>query len=95
MQESFNPTNAIVLVNQLSALSSNAIASDPLRGYTGMTTYSSDLNALKTFITSRYIYLMNHGRHKRARFCLALPPWEVLRQVHLHPDVRRWRSWRW
>jgi len=57
LQEWFNPTNAIALVDQFSLLSSNAIAADPYRGYTSMTTYSSDLTALKLFITNRYNYL--------------------------------------
>jgi hypothetical protein len=61
LAEWFNPTNAIALVNQFVNVSSNAIAADPYRGYTGMSTYSSDLTALKSFITNRYNYLRTHA----------------------------------
>jgi len=64
LRESFNPANTIALINQFASLSSNAIASDPFRGYTSMTTYSTDLNALKTFISNRYNYLVNHAELK-------------------------------
>jgi spore coat protein CotH len=61
LAEWFNPTNAIALVNQFVSVSSNAIYADPLKGYTGMTTYTTDLTALKTFITNRYTYLKAHA----------------------------------
>lgn len=57
LAEWFNPANAVALVNQFHKLSVDAIASDPFRGYTGMTTYTNDLRALKTFITNRWLYL--------------------------------------
>ena len=61
LQEWFNPTNAIALVNQFAGLSSNAIAADPYRGYTGMTAYVNDLTALKSFITNRYRFLTTNS----------------------------------
>jgi hypothetical protein len=57
LQESFNPTNAVALVDQFHRLSADAIASDPFRGYASMTTYTNDVLALKRFITNRWRYL--------------------------------------
>ena len=41
-----------------------AIASDPKKCYTGMTTYTNDMNALKSFIQQRYGFLTNHAELK-------------------------------
>lgn len=56
LHEWFNPTNAIALVDQFVSVSSNAIYSDPIKGFT-MAAYSGEVNALKTFITNRWRYL--------------------------------------
>ncbi|HOY59542.1 MAG TPA: CotH kinase family protein, partial [Verrucomicrobiota bacterium] len=61
LDENFNPANMEALVNQYSALSLAAIAADPKKGYTSMSTYTSDLAALKSFVTNRYRYLTNHA----------------------------------
>jgi len=57
LEEWFNPTNAIALVEHFHRLSVSAIAADPYRGYANMSTYTNDLVALKTFITNRWLYL--------------------------------------
>jgi hypothetical protein len=56
ISEWFNPTNAIALINQFATISSNAIAADPLKGFT-MTTYANEVRSLKTFVTNRWRYL--------------------------------------
>jgi hypothetical protein len=60
LQEYYNPTVMIPLINQYSALSVADIAADTKKGYT-MTSYTNDLNALKTFIRTRHAFLTNHA----------------------------------
>ena len=61
MTEYYNPAKMNQIIDQFTAVSSNAIANDPLRGYTGMTTYYSAVTSLKTFITNRYNFLTTHA----------------------------------
>jgi spore coat protein CotH len=56
IEEWYNPTNAIQLVDQFVRVSSNAIYADPIKGFT-MAAYTSEITALKTFITNRWRYL--------------------------------------
>lgn len=60
LAESFNPEVLTPVINQMSALSLPYITADPKRSYT-MTTYNSDLVALRTFVTNRYNTLINHA----------------------------------
>jgi len=64
LQEYFNPPVMIPSISQYSALSVAAIAADPKKGYTSMTVYTNDLNALKTFVTQRFTFLTNHAELK-------------------------------
>jgi hypothetical protein len=61
LEESYNPTNMTALINQYHALSINNIIADPYKGYTTMATYTNDLNALKSFVTNRYKFLITHA----------------------------------
>ena len=54
MTEYFNPATMSQIIDGFSAVSTNAISNDPLRGYTGMTTYYANITVLKQFITNRY-----------------------------------------
>ena len=74
LEEWFNPTNALALVNQFHRLSADAIAADPCKGYTTMSTYTNDLNALRSFITNRWLYLTTCAELK------PLPP--IIAAVH-------------
>ncbi len=61
LQENFNPTRMTALISQYSAVSLAAITADPKKGYSSMSTYTTDLNSLKSFVTNRYRYLTNHA----------------------------------
>jgi spore coat protein CotH len=61
LQEFFDPALMTPLINEYVAVSVAAIAADPKKGYTAMTTYTNDLLALKTFVTNRYKYLTTHA----------------------------------
>lgn len=60
LAESFNPTVLTPVIHQMAALSLPYITADPKKSYT-MTTYNSDLVALRTFVTNRYNTLVNHA----------------------------------
>ena len=59
LKEQLHPEIMHARIDRLSALSRDAISSDPKKGYT-MATYDRDLAALKTFVTERYAFLTNH-----------------------------------
>jgi|GEM_PF-591165 len=61
LQESFNPSNLYPLILQHSALTYAAIAADTKKDYTAMATYTNDMNALRTFITNRYVFLTTNA----------------------------------
>jgi hypothetical protein len=61
LAEYFNPTVLTPIINSYVGVSVAAIAADPKKGYTAMTTYTNDLLALKTFVTNRYKYLTTHA----------------------------------
>ncbi|MBM3836162.1 MAG: hypothetical protein FJ403_23460 [Verrucomicrobia bacterium] len=60
LQERYNPTYLIPVINRLSALTMADIITDPKKNFT-MTAYTNDLNALKSFVTSRHRFLTNHA----------------------------------
>lgn len=64
LDECFHPTGMLPLIDEYSAVSVAAIAADPKKGYTSMTVYTNDLNALKNFARQRYAYLTNHPELK-------------------------------
>jgi spore coat protein CotH len=61
LAESFHPAKLTPVINHFHAQSIAAIIADPLRGYVSMSTYTNDLIVLKTFVTNRYNYLVNHA----------------------------------
>jgi hypothetical protein len=60
LQEAYNPALLHPVIDQFRALSEAAISADTKKGYT-MTTYNSDVTALKSFIRQRYTFLTNHA----------------------------------
>lgn len=60
LKETFNPGVMTSNINAFHALSINAIIADPRKGIT-MSAYTNDLVGLKTYITNRYNFLMNHA----------------------------------
>lgn len=64
LQERFNPSFMIPLIDRFHQVSIAAIVADPKKGYTTMSTYTNDLKALKTFVTNRFNYLTNHAELK-------------------------------
>lgn len=67
LEEAFNPPTMTRLIQEYHQVSVAAINADPKKGYNGMTTYTNDLTALKTFITNRYKFLTNHAELKPAQ----------------------------
>ena len=64
IEENFNPPAMTAWINGYHARSIAAVIADPKKGYTGMATYTNDLNSLKTFVTNRYKFLTNHAELK-------------------------------
>lgn len=60
LEEYFNPGVMTPMINSFHSLSIAAIIADPNKGFT-LTTYTNDLNALKTYVTNRYNFVMNHA----------------------------------
>ena len=60
LEEHFNPTVMIPMINGFHSRSIGAILLDPNKSFS-MATYTNDLRALKTYVTNRYNYLMNHA----------------------------------
>ncbi len=60
LEESYHPAVLTPFINQLHALSVNAIIADPNKNFT-MLAYTNDLNSLKAFVTNRYNFLTNHA----------------------------------
>jgi spore coat protein CotH len=67
LQEYYNPTVMLPLIDGYSTRSIDAIALDPKKGFT-MAAYTNDLKALKAFVQQRYVYLTNHAELR------SLPP---------------------
>jgi hypothetical protein len=65
------------LIHGYRDVSIEAIMADPKRGYVSMSTYTNDLNSLKSFVTNRSRFLTNHAELK------PLPP--IITEVIL-PD---------
>ena len=59
IEEWFNPPTMTAWINQFHRLSVAAILTDPNRGYTPAA-YTNDLIALRTYVTNRYNFLLNH-----------------------------------
>jgi spore coat protein CotH len=60
LAEKFHPEILTPQINFLHHLSSAAIIADTRKNYT-LTSYTNDLNALKTYVTNRYRFLTNHA----------------------------------
>jgi spore coat protein CotH len=60
LEEKFNPSILTPELNQLHQLSVAAIIADPKKSYT-LASYTNDLVALKTYVTNRYAFLVNHA----------------------------------
>lgn len=65
LDEVFNPATLTPLIDELSALSHDAIAADTRKGFT-LAAYTNDLKSLKTFITNRHNFLLAHAELKPA-----------------------------
>ena len=59
LQDSFNPTVLIPVIEQYQQLTIDALQADTKKNFT-MTAYASDVAALKSFVQKRYDYLTNH-----------------------------------
>jgi hypothetical protein len=65
LEESYNPTVMLGLIDHYHALSQAAIAADTRKGYT-MASYTNDLNTLRAFVQQRYAFLTNHAELRPA-----------------------------
>ncbi|MCP5519111.1 MAG: CotH kinase family protein [Verrucomicrobiales bacterium] len=65
LEETFHPDVMTPLIDELSALSYDAVVADTKKGYT-MAGYASDLLTLKRFVTNRYNYLTTHAELRAA-----------------------------
>lgn len=63
LEESFNPSILIPIIDRTVALAAGDISADPKKGFT-MTAYTNDVTALKNFIRQRYAFLTNHAEVK-------------------------------
>jgi hypothetical protein len=61
LSENFNPAAMTALIDRYQSISVAAITADPKKGYTSMTTYNTDITAIKTFVNTRYKFLTNHA----------------------------------
>lgn len=57
LEEAFQPSKLVPFIEQQSALSVDAIAADPKKGFT-MQAYTNSVLSLKQFVTNRYNFLM-------------------------------------